>query len=161
MCWSVRVAQRLSSSCRLVPSPAPQRTEGPLSRKGACDMLSAPPASATSLSPSCMLCAPLTTLWKPEPHSRFTVSAGTSCGTSALSATCRAMYGPLGSVCATLPKKTESMISGRPPACAMAARAATAPSSVAVRPLSVPPKVPKAVRLAATINTSRRICRGK
>ena len=33
-----------------------------------------------------MCCAPLTTAWMPEPHSRFTVSAGTSIGTPALSA---------------------------------------------------------------------------
>ena len=34
--------------------------------------------------------APLTTAWKPEPQSRFTVSPGTSLGTPALSDTWRA-----------------------------------------------------------------------
>ena len=41
-------------------------------------------------SPSWICCAPLNTAWMPEPHSRFTVSAGTSIGTPALSPTWRA-----------------------------------------------------------------------
>ena len=36
------------------------------------------------------MCAPLTAAWIPEPHSRFTVSAGTSIGTPDFSPTCRA-----------------------------------------------------------------------
>jgi len=47
-------------------------------------MLSVPPHSATSASPSMISIAPLTMAWKPEPHSRFSVSAGVSMGSPAL-----------------------------------------------------------------------------
>jgi hypothetical protein len=57
---------------------------------GAWLMLSMPPVSTMPASPSRMCWAPLIAAWMPEPHSRFTVSAGTSIGTPALSATWRA-----------------------------------------------------------------------
>ena len=47
-------------------------------------MLSMPPVSTTSASPSRIICAPLTAAWMPEPHSRLTVSAGTSIGHAGL-----------------------------------------------------------------------------
>jgi hypothetical protein len=47
-------------------------------------MFSVPPTSTSSASPSRMSCAPLTIAWKPEPHRRFTVSAGTGTGTPLL-----------------------------------------------------------------------------
>ena len=43
-------------------------------------------------------CAPETIAWKPLPQSRFTVSAGTSSGSPAKTATTRAAYISLGSV---------------------------------------------------------------
>ena len=47
-------------------------------------MLSMPPVSTTSASPSWIICAPLIAAWMPEPHRRLTVSAGTSIGSAGL-----------------------------------------------------------------------------
>src|SRR4051812_8831633 len=47
------------------------------------------------------------------------------------------------------------MTVGAIPACASAARAAATPRSVAFTSLRAPPKAPNAVRLAATMQTSR------
>src|SRR5512138_870553 len=57
-------------------------------------------------------------------------------------------------VCATLPKTTCATASGATPACASAAFAACTPRSVAERSRSVPPYVPKGVRLAPRKTTS-------
>ena len=51
---------------------------------------SAPPAKATSQSPSISACAAETMACRPEPHSRFTVNAGASTGTPAFTAMTRA-----------------------------------------------------------------------
>ena len=70
------------------PSRSPLRS--PRITCGAWLMLSMPPVSTMSASPSWISCAPLTAAWMPEPHSRLTVSAGTSIGTPALRPTWRA-----------------------------------------------------------------------
>ena len=67
---------------------APQRREG--ARYGLRLMLSAPPATAVSASPSMMVCAAVTTACSPLPHSRFTVTAGVACGRPPLMAATRA-----------------------------------------------------------------------
>ena len=53
-------------------------------------MFSAPPASAVSASPSMIVCAAPTIACRPLPHSRFTVTAGVSCGRPPLMAATRA-----------------------------------------------------------------------
>jgi hypothetical protein len=70
------------------PSRSPERS--PRITCGAWLMLSMPPVSTMSASPSWMICPPLIAAWIPEPHSRLTVSAGTSIGRPAFSPTCRA-----------------------------------------------------------------------
>ena len=78
---------RRSSSFPL-PSWSPLRA--PQITCGACDMFSMPPTRQVRASPARIMCAPEMTDWMPEPQRRFTVSAGTSFGTPALSATWRA-----------------------------------------------------------------------
>jgi hypothetical protein len=53
-------------------------------------MFSMPPTRQVVASPVRIVCAPEMTDWTPEPQRRLTVSAGTSFGTPALSATWRA-----------------------------------------------------------------------
>ena len=64
------------------PMRAPQRA--PCAMYGARLMLSAPPPTAMSVSPSMMVCAADTIACRPEPHSRFSVSAGVSCAHAGL-----------------------------------------------------------------------------
>ncbi len=66
-------------------------------------MLSAPPATAASVSPSRMYCAAETIAWKPLPHSRLTVKAPVSCGRPPFTQARREMYMSRGSVWMTLP----------------------------------------------------------
>ena len=66
-------------------------------------MLSAPPATAASVSPSRMYCAAETIACMPLPHRRFTVSAPVSCGSPPLTQATREMYMSFGSVWITLP----------------------------------------------------------
>jgi hypothetical protein len=85
------------------PSPIrwPQRMPG--SQYGARLIDSAPPATATSQSPSMMACAADTMACSPLPHSRLTVKAGISTGSPPLTAATRDRYMSLVSVCSTLP----------------------------------------------------------
>ena len=55
-------------------------------------MLSAPPPTAASTSPSMMYCDALTIACSPLPHSRFSVSAPLSCGRPPLTAATRDRY---------------------------------------------------------------------
>ncbi len=66
-------------------------------------MLSAPPATATSVSPSRMYCDAETMACMPLPHSRLTVNAPVSCGRPPFTHARREMYMSLGSVWMTLP----------------------------------------------------------
>ena len=61
-------------------------------------MLSAPPATAASVSPSRMYCEALTIACRPLPHKRFTVSAPVSTGSPPFTAASREMYMSRGSV---------------------------------------------------------------
>ncbi len=116
------------------PIRAPQRAAS--TQYGACDIDSAPPASATSTSPVWMCIVAVTIDWTPDPQSRLTVSAGDSCGTPALIATTRDMYMSFVLLWITLPKTTCSIWSGRRPERSIAAFAAVAPRSVASTSLS-------------------------
>ena len=87
-CVSVSASHRVSSSFGVLPNLKPVRP--PRTTCGAWLMLSMPPASTTEASPSWINCAPVTAAWIPDPHSRFTASAGVSTGTPLLSPMCRA-----------------------------------------------------------------------
>jgi hypothetical protein len=78
---------RRSWSC---PCPSLKPRRAPQMTCGACDMFSMPPTRQVLASPARMRWEPEMTDWTPEPQSRLTVSAGTVCGTPALSATWRA-----------------------------------------------------------------------
>src|SRR5229473_513930 len=90
----------------------------------------------------------------PEPQSRLTVSAGTSTGRPALSATCRAPYKASPLVWSALPKIAWSNSLGSNPDCPTAALAAIAPSSKALKSRRAPPYSPIGVRLPETITMS-------
>ncbi len=87
-CGSVSDSHSRSSSGAGGPSLRPQRA--PRTTCGAWLMDSPPPASTTFDSSSRICCAACAMASKPEPHSRFTVSAGTSMGSPALRPTWRA-----------------------------------------------------------------------
>ena len=69
-------SQSESSSAGACPNLRPQRA--PRTTCGAWLIDSVPPASTTRDSPSRICCAACTTASNPEPHRRFTVSAGVS-----------------------------------------------------------------------------------
>ena len=116
-------------------------------------MLSAPPATTTSDSPTAMDCAARLIASSPDEHARLTVIAGTESGSPALSAARRATY-PVSSACSTLPIITSSTSSGRMPARSTAALIAAAPRSDAGTSLNAPPNLPTGVRAPLTITTS-------
>ena len=58
-------------------------------------MLSMPPATMQSASPRAIACAARVIALRPEPHTLFTVIAGTAWGSPALSAATRAGLGPM------------------------------------------------------------------
>ncbi len=84
---------------------------------GALDIDSVPPATTISEVPAAMASAACITAASPEPHTRFTVSAGTVAGSPAPSAACRATFMPA-PACSTHPMTTSSMRST--PTCARA-----------------------------------------
>src|SRR3989442_1779224 len=108
-------------------------------------MLSMPPATIPSASPSWMAWAASTTAFSPEPQALFTVKLGTSFGTPPSSAATRPGFNPrpAGS---TWPRITSSTCAGSRPARALAPRTPTPPRLVA-RPRShAPPPGPAAGR---------------
>src|SRR5437667_86619 len=108
-------------------------------------MLSMPPATITSASPSWMAWAASTTAFSPEPQALFTVKLGTSFGTPPSSAATRPGLrpSPAGS---TWPRITSSTCAGSRRARRMASRTTTPPSLVAGVCARAPPRVPMAAR---------------
>eukprot|EP01137_Pigoraptor_chileana_P003279 Opistho-2@43240 len=151
---SVRADHSVSSCLISWPRRVPKRTSR--TAYGAWLMFSVPAARTTEASPARISWAPLITLWKPDPHRRFTVRAVEGMPTPLRSPTWRERYAASEEVCATLPTMTESTMSGRIFAEAKAALDASTARSVAVRCFSLPPNVPKAVRLAATMKIPAR-----
>src|SRR5881394_3613358 len=88
-----------------------------------------------------------TTACRPEPQTRFTVSAGTSTGTPAFSAAWRATFMPA-PACSTQPMMTSPRSTALMAARRIASRMTTAPRSAAERSLNTPPKDPIGVRQA-------------
>ena len=137
-----------------LPSPMrwPKRAAGTV--YGARLMLSEPPPIAMSASPSMIVCAADTIACRPEPHRRFTVSAGVCCATPPLIAATRARYMSFGSVFTTCPNTTCPTAS--PDTFARDSTSATtfAPRSVGEKSFRLPPKSPIAVRTPLTTTTS-------
>ena len=94
----------MASSATPSPIRWPQRMPG--SQYGARLIDSAPPATATSQSPSMIACAAETMACIPLPHSRFTVNAGVPTSRPPLIAATRDRYMSLVSVWITLPNTT-------------------------------------------------------
>src|SRR5213083_3038865 len=113
-------------------------------------MLSMPPATITSASPSWMAWAASTTAFSPEPQALFTVKLGTSFGTPPSSAATRPGFNP-SAAGSTWPRITSSTCAGSRRARRIASRTATPPSLVAGVCARAPPRVPMAVRVALTI----------
>src|SRR2546426_10017549 len=113
-------------------------------------MLSMPPATITSASPSWMAWAASTTAFSPAPQALFAVKLGTSFGTPPSNAATRPGFNPrpAGS---TWPRITSSTCAGSRRARRIASRTATPPSLVAGVCARAPPRVPMAVRVALTI----------
>jgi hypothetical protein len=74
-------SKRASSSFVSAPKRSPSRR--PRITCGACDIDSNPPAATHVASLSSSICDAVTTLCRPEPQMRFTVSAGTVCASPA------------------------------------------------------------------------------
>src|SRR5947207_12604485 len=91
---------------------------------------------------------------RPEPQSRFTVSAGASFGMPDFRPMWRAKYTASPDVCKTFPKMTWSICFGSTFDFSSAPFAAMMPRSVAEVSRSAPPYVPKAVRAPSMMTMS-------
>src|SRR5205809_489591 len=134
------------------PMETPQRAFP--TRYGAFVMLSMPPATTMSASPAAIACAPSATAFRPDPHTSFTVNAGTSMGTPASTLHRWAGFSP-SPAWSTWPMTTSSTASGRTPARLSASWMTKVPSWIAEKLFNPPPNVPMAVRQAPAITTSR------
>src|SRR6516165_9812665 len=115
---------------------------------------SAPPATATSQSPSQIACEADTIACRPLPHSRFSVNAGVCTGSPPLIAATRARYMSRVSVWMTLPNTAWPTSAGATPARSTASVTTVAARShggTAARP---PPYLPIAVRTPESTSTS-------
>ena len=91
-----------------------------------------------SISPNMMACAPVATVSMPDAQAMLIVCAGISGGSPARRATWRAGLGPE-PACRPWPINTSPIAAGSMPARAIAARAATAPSSAGCTLRNAPP----------------------
>ncbi len=137
-----------------LPSPIrwPQRMPG--SQYGPRLIDSAPPATATSASPSERSWAAETMACSPLPHSRLTVKAGTFTGRPPLTAATRLRYMSRGSVWITLPKTAWPNSSGSTADRRTASRTTVAARSHGGTSLRPPPYRPMAVRVPDSTTTS-------
>src|SRR5690349_22213150 len=116
---------------------------------------SAPPATATSQSPSAMACAADTIACSPVPHSRFSVKAGVSTGSPPFTDTTRPRYMSRVSVWITLPNTVCPTSDGSTPARLTASRTTVAPRSQGGTAARPPPYLPIGVRVPDSTKTSR------
>ncbi len=127
----------IASTAQVSPMRCPQR---PVGRKYAARlMLSAPPPTTVSVSPSRMCCAAETIACSPEPHRRLTVRHGVPTGSPASIAATRDRYMSRASPWITLPITTWPTVAGSTLARASASLIAIAPSFVGARSFSAPP----------------------
>ncbi len=115
-------------------------------------MDSKPPATIARASPARIAWLASITALRPDPHTLFTVTAGTVAGTPPRIAACRAGAWPRPAE-TTLPRITSSTASGSIPERSTAARTTTAPSSVAESGLSAPRYRPMGVRAPPSSRT--------
>ncbi len=102
-------------------------------------MLSAPPATAASVSPSRMYCDALTIACRPLPHRRFSVSAPLVTGSPPLTPATRDRYMSFASVWMTLPNTHWPMSAGSALARASASLTTRAARSVGGMSFRLPP----------------------
>ncbi len=152
---SVRPSCAIWSSASTAPYFHPARE--PISRCGAWDIDSMPPATTTSASPEAIIRDASITAVRPERHTLFTLLAGVDHGMPAPSAACRAGFWPepAGSTC---PMTTASTAAGSTPPRSSAPAIAAEPSSGAEKEDSAPWSRPCAVRAAATMTISDMGC---
>ena len=110
-------------------------------------MFSMPPAIASVATPAAISVAAVAIACAPEPHTRFTASAGTETGTPPPTDACRAGFMRL-PAWITLPNTTESIDAGSSalPARRSVSAMAAAPRSTAGVSFSAPLNAPIAVR---------------
>src|SRR4051794_20502896 len=152
MCFSSKLERRPSQIIRStsVPSPIryPERAFG--SAYGAFVIDSIPPVTTTSTSPARIIESAISTARIEDAHTLFTVSAGTSIGSPAATAACRAGAWPA-PAWSTWPMITYSTSLPSRPTRSSAERMTTEPSSVAERFAKPPPRRPNGVRTAETM----------
>src|SRR4051794_19132010 len=152
MCFSSKLERRPSQIIRStsVPSPIryPERAFG--SAYGAFVIDSMPPVTTTSTSPARIIESAISTARMDDAQTLFTASAGTSIGSPAAIAACRAGAWPA-PAWSTWPMITYSTSLPSSPMRSSAARMTTEPSSVAERSLRPPPRRPNGVRTAETM----------
>ncbi|OIQ99559.1 hypothetical protein GALL_183080 [mine drainage metagenome] len=134
-----------------LPMRMPSREPG--STCGERLMLSCPPATTISASPSRTACAASITAFRPEPQTLLMVMAGTMSGRPALMLAWRAAFWPT-PACRTCPRMTSETWPGSMPTRSMAVFTTSAPRSTADVLASDPPNLPTAVRTADTITMS-------
>src|SRR5579884_4175717 len=108
-----------------------------------------PPVTTTSTSPARIIESAISIARIDEAQTLLIVSAGTSIGSPAPTAACRAGAWPA-PACSTCPMITYSTSEPSTPTRSSAARIAIAPSSVAAYLLRPPPRRPNGVRTAET-----------
>jgi len=116
-------------------------------------MFSMPPATTIAASPRRIASAAIAIAFSPEPQSLLIVVAGTSIGSPARIAACRAGPCPTAAV-RTIPMITSSTCAGAIPARRSASAITSVPNSIAVTSASAPPNDPIGVRAAPTITAS-------
>src|SRR5664279_2905270 len=146
-------AETMASTTTPSPIRWPQRSPG--NQYWALLIDSAPPAPATSHSPSLIVWAAETIACRPLPHSRLTVSAGVSTGRPPFTAATRERYMSRASVWMTLPNTACPTSEGCTPDRLTASRTTVAARSHGGMSFSPPPYLPMAVRTADSTSTSR------
>ena len=114
------------------------------------DMFSWPPATTSEASPHLIACAASITAFSPLPQTLSMVIAGTSCGSPAPIAACRAGFWPSPAV-STFPMITSSICAPSTPPRSSTALITVEPSAGAETFAREPPKFPTAVRAAEMI----------
>jgi hypothetical protein len=124
-----------------------------MSRYGALDIDSMPPASRRRRSPARTIRSASATARMPDAHTLLIVSEPISSGTPVASVTWRDGMWPT-PAWTTWPMTAYSMSPGSTPARWNAAEAATTPSCTAVRDASAPPRRPNGVRAEERMTVS-------
>ncbi len=114
-------------------------------------MLSTPAAMTQSIVPDITACAAKCSACCDEPHCRSMVTPGTFIGSLEASAAMRPMQPLCWPACSTQPMITSSTSAGSAPLRSTSASITCAARSTGCQPETRPPRLPPAVRAAATI----------